>query len=279
MVWRDATTGTTTATTTTGTTTLASTIGSVYGGGINSNLGTTGNYGGLLGTSYGSLYSGTSLGGRSLTNRIRLSYSPNSRFHANLGLEQSSSIGDYLYNSSRNSTTLNLDYTASKTMRFSAAYSLQKVAYTGSLGGTNANTLNVDFEGRPFGGKLSVRIGWMSSINNSNVNASALAAATGTTVTDTTLTNTSTNLGSYLFHVEYPIGRRISLFYDLSNTLSTGYEGSSENDNKFGLNYALAQSLQFSFGWQLLNHLNQDPTQSQYNYHTSSLLAQFGLRF
>jgi hypothetical protein len=265
--------------------------GSVFGGGVNSGLGSTGNYGGILGNGYGTTYSGASIGGRSIDNRINIAYSPTSKIHTLLGLDSSSSIGDYLYNSNRTNTTLGIDYTLSKRLHFNVNYNVQKVAYTGGLGNTSSNTLTFDFEGRPFGGKLNMRVGWQSVRNNNLLNQSALTSGTTGTTTSTTssstgtgLLNTSTDLGSYLFHVDYPLSNRISIFLDLSDSITSGYDANSQTDTRFGLDFPLTQALKFSLGWQLTSHTTPGATStasdsSSLNYRSSSLLAEFGLRF
>ncbi len=291
-ITRDSTTGNTTTgfgTTTAGSTVLTP-VGSLSGGGINYNLGAAGNYSGLLGNSSNSI-GVTSLGGRSGTNRIGMDYAISRALHLSMGYDASTSIGDYQYNSNRNNGTLGLNYNPSDRWAFNMNVNAQKVAYTGSLGGTNSSSMQFGFTGRPFGNKISTTINWQSVRTKSDLNLSSLTGAvTGvstvasgiSTITNPLVAasnNASSNLSSLGARVDVPVSSRYVLFVDWLHSDASGYLGNTESNLRFGTDIYLNQVLKFSLGWQTINRLNKDSALSSYNYHSSSLLAEFGLHF
>ncbi len=288
-ITRDNTTGNTT--TGFGTTTLPTVltpVSSLAGGGINSNLGAAGNYSGYLNN--GSNVLGvTSLGGRSSTNRFGMDYAVSHALHLNMSYDLASSVGDYQYNSNRNNTTLGMNYNPSDRWAFNFNINAQKVAYNGTIGGTNSNTMQFGFTGRPFGNKISTTINWQSVRSKSALNLAGLTTGTtptgsitGGTVTNPLIAssnNSNSNLNSLGARIDVPVSSRYTLFVDWLASNATGYLGNTESDLRFGTDIYLNQVLKFSLGWQTVNRVNTDSTLSNYNYHSSSLLAEFGLHF
>ena len=274
---RDLVAGTVTSPPTTGNTLSANSFNTIGGGGSNSYLGSGGNYSGYLGGS--NIYTTGSVTGRSTTHRFDVQYSPRSNMNIGFQFDTGASVGDYQYNSSRRNASINFGWQPSTKLQFNLLYSLQRVLYNNNFGGTNSNTLQFSMQGRPFGGKLNTQFSYQLLRNKSALQTTA--AATTTTLAGGTAvpTNTSSDLHSFALRLDYPISSRQTVFIDLLNSNTLGYLGSSENDIRFGLDFGLTQALKFSLGWQIIDRRNQDPSLSSLNYHTSSLLAEFGLHF
>jgi hypothetical protein len=276
MPWRFPMRDTTTSSTTGATN---SSFGLLEGGGSNYNLGSSGNYGGFLGG--GSTYGVTTLTGRNGTSHLNLSWSPTKRFHADLQLLTSSSLGNYQYNSDRNDFTFGINYTPSEKVQFGSTFNVSRISYTGGLGGSNTSTIELHMDTRVMR-KINVRLAYQLLNNQSALNISSLTgttvATTGTT-TDGSLTNTSANTSVLQMHLDYPISNRQSLFLDLTNSLTAGYLGGTERQLAFGMSFRILNPLAFQLGWQLNDRTSTDATLASSNYHTSSLLAQIGLQF
>lgn len=288
-VTRDNITGnTTTGFGTTALPTVLTPVSSLGGGGINSNLGAAGSYSGYLSNGYSNL-GVTSLGGRSTTNRLGMDYAISHALHLNMSYDIASSVGDYQYNSNRNNATLGMNYNPSDRWAFNFNINTQKVAYNGSLGGTNSSTMQFGFTGRPFGNKITTTINWQSVRSKSALNLAGLtsgATPTGSITAGTvsnplvaSSNNANSNLSSLGARIDVPVSSRYTLFVDWLSSNATGYLGNTESDLRFGTDIYLNQVLKFSLGWQTVNRVNTDSTLSNYNYHSSSLLAEFGLHF
>ncbi len=249
--------------------TFGSGLGTTIGGGSNANLGTTGNYGGIYGDTTNSGYGVSSYGGKSTAHRFSLDYQPRTGLQIGLQADIASSVGDYQYNSNRKNLGINFGWQPSERFQFNTNYSIQKVAYTGALGGTKSNTIFVMMQGKPFGGKLGTQLSWQSLRTTSNVNFSSTSIAT----------DTGTNLSSLSARLDYPISSRHTLFTEYLASNSSGYLASTDSNLRFGMDYLLTRAFHVSLGWQFLNRTNHDPANAQYNYKVSSLLAELGLNF
>ncbi len=244
-------------------------LGTTIGGGSNANLGTSGNYGGIYGGSTNTGYGASSYGGKSTSNRFSFDYQPRAGLQIGLQADIASSVGDYQYNSNRRNLGFNIGWQPSDRFQLNTNYSIQKVAYTGSLGGTKSNTLFFMMQGKPFGGKLGTQLSWQSMRTSSNVNFSSTAIAT----------DTGTNLSSLSARLDYPISSRHTLFTELLSSNSSGYLASTDSNFRFGMDYTLTRAFHISLGWQFLNRANHDSTNAKYDYKVSSLLAELGLNF
>ena len=258
-------------------------------------MGSNGNYSGYTGLdSLSSSYGINSYGGRSRSHHLGMEYRVRRNLGLNLSYDTSASIGDYLFNSTRNGLNFTMTYDPSDRMHLDTTWGTQRVNYTGSVGGTNSNTLAFNLYGRPFGGKLTTQLGWQSLQTRSALNLSSattatqtigsvttIGATTGTTGTTTTaLTDTSSNISQMNLRVEYPITRLLAPFIEVQRSDISGYLGSLESNFRFGVDYALTQQLRLSLGWQFLSHKYKDADYAKkYDYQTSSLLAEVGVRF
>ena len=254
------------------------------GGGINYNLGTAGNYSGILGSTYSNLGL-TSISGRSSTNRLGMNYAISRALNVNLNYDVSSSVGDYQYNSSRKNAFANVTWNPSERYAFNGSFNIARVAYTGGLGSTRSSQMQFGFTGRPFGNRITTTLSYQSVRTNSALNQASLgsSALTGVASTATSLiaggTNTDSNLSSIQARLDVPITQRHTLFAEWLSSNSTGYLGDNERDLRFGVDFYLNQFLKFSLGWQTIDRQNKDNTLANLNYHNSSLLAEFGLHF
>ena len=266
------------------TTTSGGATGTTLGGGSNYNLGSAGNYSGAFGAGLNTGYGIGSYGGRSASNRIGLEVGPIHDVTLGITLDSSNSLGDNQYNSNRNNVALQMGWRASNRWTFDGSYSIQKVAYTGTLGSSSSNYWQVNMGGHPFGNGISLLLSLGSQRTDSNLN---FASAAGTTLSSTgTLTGTTpvansgnTDLTSLRFRIDYPISTRYALFTDIQQSNATGYLGSSDSNLSFGLSYSLTKALSFSLGWQVVSRINKDPQYAAYNYKASSVLAQLGFNF
>lgn len=249
-----------------------STLGSninYTGGGIYSNVGSFGNYSGFYGSSFNNGYGVTSFGGRSRSNIIGLDWRLRRNMTLGLQLQNSSSVGDYQYNSSRNGMSAVFSWIPNDNMQFSLSGSLQKIAYTNGGGGNDTSAIQFSFAGKPFGGKLTTELSYQLTATRGGLN---LLGTGGTT------TNNSTTYASYTGRFVYPISR-YNLVAELYGTNSSGYLATMENNWKLGIQIPIVNSLSFTLGWQMFSRTNKDPEQSQYNYRVSTILAELGLRF
>ena len=257
----------------------------LIGGGANLGLGSNGNFSGGLGGSNSSGFNGyTSFGGKSSSNRVSMEYLPRPDMTLQLSVDQSSSVGDYLYNSSRNGYSFTFGYQPSDRMRFDLNMTNSRNTLTNGFGGSNSNTMSLGVSGKPFGGKLNLTLNYQKSLSRSAFNTSGLSSTSGTTpIAGTNLTDSSTSLNSMSARMDYALGKRYSLFGEFLNSDSSGSFGSSENNLRIGLDYLLSQSREgswkFSLGWQTYARANHEVTLSSYNYKVSTLLAEFGFNF
>jgi hypothetical protein len=175
-----------------------------------------------------------------------------------------------------------MSWQISEKLQFSGNYSLQQLNYTGGFGSTDNNSVMFSFQGRPFGGKLGVQFGIQSMHTDSSFNTADETSTTTTPTTGTSttpLTNTSNDLTSITGRLDYPVGKKETLFVEMLDSITTGYLANAETNISFGLDYSLTKVLKFTLGWQLLSHTYSDPSDADLNYHASNLLAQFGVHF
>ena len=264
------------------TTTTGATTGTTGGGGSNYNLGSAGNYSGAFGTGLNTGYSG-SYAGRSASNRIGLEVGPIHDVTLGITLDSSNSLGDNQYNSNRNNVALQMGWRVSNRWTFDGSFSVQKVAYTGTLGSSSSNYWQVNMGGHPFGNGVSILLSLGSQRTDSNLNFSSaisgLTTGTASVGTTTVANSGNTDLTSLRFRIDYPISNRYSLFTDIQQSDASGYLGSSDSNLSFGLSYSLTKALSFSLGWQVVSRINKDPQYTAYNYKASSILAQLGFNF
>ncbi len=253
----------------------------LIGGGTNLGLGANGNYSGGLSNTNTSGYAGyTSFGGKSKSYRLSMEYLPRTDMTLQLSLDQSSSVGDYLYNSARHGYSFNFGWQPSERMRLDLSLANSKNTLTNGFGGSDTNSMTLGMSGRPFGGRLNMTLNYQQALSNSAYNAAGLS---GTGTAAGTVTDSSTKLNSLSARLDYPLGRRYAVFGEFLNSSSSGSFGSSENNLRVGLDYLLSQSREgawkFSLGWQTYARLNKDATLSAYDYKVSTLLAEFGFNF
>ncbi len=247
-----------------------SNTGTNYSGGGNyANIGGFGNYSGLYGNSNNNGYGVTSFGGRSRSNMVSIDWRLKKTMQLALQLQNSISVGDYQYNSSRNGMTASFNWAPSDNMQFSLSGNLQKIAYTGGVGGNDTSAMQVSFAGKPFGGKLTTELSYQLTATRGSLSL----VGNGTAAT-----NNSTNYGSYTGRFTYPISR-YNLIAEIYGTNSIGYLATTENNWRLGIEIPIVSSLRFTLGWQMFSRTNKDSEQSQYNYRVSTLLAELGLRF
>ena len=247
-------------------------------GGYNGGLGSIGNYSGLLGNGAVNSYTGvTSLNGQSSSNRISFIYSPGQALNASLSFLASSSLGTYQYNSSRTDTSFNMGWNPHGPLQIVFSYDLQHTAYTGGLGGAKVSSFLLDATARLFR-KLNIHLDAQLLNNQSALNINSLTTP-GSTGSAGSLTNTSSNVLSFLMHLDYPVSQRQDLFFDISHSLTAGYQGNIQDSIRFGMDFIIARPFKFSLGWQITKLSNSDLSQSASNYNTSSLVAQLGLTF
>ena len=249
-------------------------------GGTNLGLGSGGSYsGGLSNLNSTGYNSYTSFGGKSSGNRISLEFVPRRDMTLQLGLDQSSSVGDYLYNSSRSGYSFAFGWQPSQKLAFDVAVASSKNTLTNGFGGSDSKTLTFSLRGKPFGSKLNTTLNYQQMISKSAFNSGALTGTTGST----TLTDSSSNLSSYAARVDYPLGRKFLIFGDIQKSDTTGSFGFNENNVKFGLDYLISQTRdgawKFSLGWQIYDRKNKDASLYNLNYRVSTLLAEFGFNF
>lgn len=258
-----------------------SSFGQIGGGGYNYGLGSGGNYGGQIGSSLGSYYGVTSLTGRSGSHHLSVHYSPGAKLDAAIGLDTSATQGSSIYDSNTTGISFRVGWHPSARWDVSANYNIQNTNYTGGLGGSNINSMGLTFDGRPFG-KLTSRFSFQMTHNKSLINTNSLAGLTTTTTPTTSatnLTNTSNDISSINLHLDYPLNSRQSVYTELLRSTTAGYFGNTDNDLQFGMEFRLMNPLSFKLYWQIKNLQNKDTTNSSYNYHSSSLQAQFGFTF
>lgn len=250
--------------------------GSTFGGGTNYNLGGYGSYSGYLGNSVNNGYGASSFGGKSVGHRVGIEYQYR-KINIGLNMDMAESTGAYVFNSTRSNAAFTFGWQPSETMRFDTTLGLQRIDYSGSIGGSRGNTFSLGFSGRPFGRKLNISVDWLTVLNSSQIQYSALTGTTGGT--PQAPSDTSTNLSSFRGRIEYPVARRWTLFTDFLQANTTGYLGGKELNLRIGADYALNQVLRFSLGWQTYSRNNADAQNATYNYHVSTILAELGFNF
>jgi len=246
----------------------------VTGGGYNYALGSYGSYSGALGASAATGYGGYSYGGKNLTNRLSLDWTPRPRLQIGLQLDQSGGYGDYQFNSTRNDMSLVFSWQPKERYQIQGSYGIQHVAYNSGYGSSDGSTLMLSFQGNPFGGKLRTLASVQRFVTNSSVNFSGTSLATTTTPTVSNTVQDSLSL-----RLEYPLVRRETLFAETLLSDVAGTLGSTELDYRLGVDFALTQVLKFEVGWQFIDRENKDPTEVEYNYKANSLVAEMGLRY
>lgn len=269
--------------------------GGLYGaGGYNGGLGGYGNFSGGFGYGLGS-YATANYAGRSRSLSFQTSYQPLPPLTLEMVWNTATSLGDYLYNSTRNDLTFNMGYALGDRMTVNSALSLQKVSYIGDTGGTSSSIWFLSFRGRPWG-KLT------TTLNYQLMRTTSTASSTSNTGTGTSNGNlggglygggygsgygsfygsTGTNLTSYLLRLEYPIWRGNSLYFQFDTSDSTGYLASSQRTLSMGIAFDLNRGMQFTLGWRnqlLVSHDQTSAGASNYNYTVHSLDADLNMHF
>lgn len=263
---------------------FGTTSSSAAGGGANYNLGSAGNYSGYLGNSFSNV-GVTSIAGRTTTNHLGMTYVLANAMNLNVAYDVADSTGNYQYNSNRKGANANLSWTPSDRLQMTAGFNILRVNYTGGQGSTRTDTMQFSFVGRPFRNGITTTLSYQSTLTNSNLNLSTTSSsiisgtATPSTPLTTSTTNNNSNLNQLAARIDVPISSRHTLFVDWVNATTTGTLGNKQTDLRFGMDIYMTQFLKFTLGWQSINQINTDTSQSNYNYHTNSLLAQFGLHF
>ncbi len=254
-----------------------------YGGGVNGGLGTYGNYSGGFGAGGYGLGS-ASFGGNSRGLNIAANYQPWPTVSLDLTWSNASSIGDYLFNSKRDSLSLSANYNPGERLSLAGGILMQNVSYVGSSGGTSTTGLYLNAMTKPYG-KLQANL-------NYNIMRSSTTAATSTgTPGDPTggyygggyggyFGSGGTNLSSYGIRLEYPVWLAANLFVQFDSADSTGYLASNQRTLAFGFAFDLGNNTQFQLGWRDQKYLSKAAAgSSDYSYHVRSLDADIGLRF
>ncbi len=234
-------------------------------------LGGYGNYSGGLG--YGTSYSTANYSGNSRTISLQTSYQPLPPLTLEMQWSTSKSLGDYLYNSNRNDVTFSVGYALGERLSANTAFSIQKVDYSGSSGGTSSNMMFVNLRGRPVG-KLTATLNYQY-MRTSN-------SATSSSSTTSLYSSGGTNLNSMMLRLEYPIWRGNSLYWQFENSDSSGYLAATQRGMSMGIAFDLNRGLQFTLGWrnqQYLSRGSSSGTSSNYDYKVNSLDADLNVHF
>ena len=259
-----------------------------YGGGVNGGLGTYGNYSGGLGIGGYGLGS-ASFGGNSRGLNVTANYQPLPTLSFDVNWSNGSSVGDYLFNSKRDSLSLSANYNPGERLSIVGGILTQSVAYIGSEGGTSTSGLYLNATSRPWG-KLT------ASMNYNMMRSSTKASATSG---DTTGGQTGgsyggyygggyggyfgsggTNLSAYGLRLEYPVWWSSNLFLQFDSADSTGYLASIQRTLSFGFVFDLGNNTQFQIGWRDQKYQSRTTAgTADYSYHVRSLDADIGLRF
>jgi hypothetical protein len=252
-----------------------------YGGGVNSGLGTYGNYsGGFGGGGFG--LGSASFGGNSRGLSIAANYQPWPTLSLDLSWSNGSSIGDYLFNSKRNNLALSANYNPGERLSLSGGLLMQDVQYVGSNGGTTTTGLYLNAVTKPYG-KLT------ATLNYNLMRSSTTASSSSSNQTGGGyygggyggyFGSGGTNLSSYGLRLEYPVWLAANLFLQFDSADSTGYLASNQRTLAFGFAFDLGNNTQFQVGWRDQKYLSKAYAGgSDYSYHVRSLDADIGLRF
>lgn len=262
-------------------------VGSYYGGGYSGGLGNYGNYSGGFYSGGFSGFSGASFGGKSRGVNVALSYQPWQTLNLDMNWNSSSSEGDYLFNSRRNDIGFRVGYNMGDRLSFDTSFTLQKVRYIGSAGGTDSRILFFHIHSVPLR-RLNV------DLNYSVVKTDSSFSTTGTGGTGTDIGNPyggyggygsyfgtgGTDMTSYGISLEYPIWRNNNLFIRFDNSSSNGYLASDQRNLTFGVDFGITQNLRFSLGWRQQEFVSRDSASGgNFSYRVRSLDADLGFQF
>lgn len=262
----------------TGTSLLGSITDTTYaGGGYNSGVGGYGNYSGLLSNSSANTYNSTSFTGASNGISAMLSYQPWRTMSLDLDLSQTSSQGNYLYNSTQNSVMLNWSYNTGERFSCNASISSQNMVYLGNNGGSNSSLFFFNIRTKPWG-KLTTTLSYQSMVATSSL--SSASSAIPTTGTTTTIPSTmNTQLNAYSSRFEYPVWIKSNAYLEYDDALSTGYLASEQKTFLLGIDFGLTQNASFSLGWRYQENISTDATTGSSNYRVNSLDANINMHF
>jgi hypothetical protein len=251
-----------------------------FGGGVNGGLGTYGNYsGGFAGGGYG--LGTASFGGNSRGLNFAANYQPWPTVTLDMNWSTGSSVGDYLFNSTRDSFSFSANYSPGERLSLVGGVLMQDVSYVGSRGGTATTGLYVNATSRPWG-KLTASL---------NYNLMRSTTEAGDSTGDQTggyygggyggyFGSGGTNLTSYGMRLEYPVWWGGNAFLQLDSADSSGYLASTQRTVGFGLVFDLGNNTQFQLGWRDQRYTTRaSGGASDYSYHVRSLDADIGLRF
>ncbi len=263
----------------TGTSLLGSITDTTYaGGGYNSAVGGYGNYSGLLSNSSANTYNSTSFTGQSNGISALLSYQPWRTMSFDLDWSQSSSQGNYLYNSTQNSVTLNWSYNTGERFACNASISAQNMIYLGNNGGSNSSLFFFNIRTKPWG-KLTTTLSYQSMVANSTLSSSATNTTTSIPGSITIPSTMNTQLNAYSSRFEYPVWLKSNAYLEYDDALSTGYLASEQKTFLLGIDFGLTQNASFSLGWRYQENISTDVTTGSNNYQVNSLDANINLHF
>src|SRR5207302_8953594 len=90
----------------------------------------------------------------------------------------------------------------------------------------------------------------------------------------------STHTTSYGLHLQYPISRSNSLFFNYDNSDSSGYFASLQRTMTVGIAFDLTNNLVFSLGWRNQSNITKgDTVVSNSNYTAHSIDADLNFNF
>jgi hypothetical protein len=270
------------------------------GGGIYSGLGGYGNYSGGISGGY-SGYSFSSFGGKSRGITFAMNYQPWQALTLDFNWNTSTSEGNYLYNSRRNDIGLNITYSLGQRLTVSSHFSVQKVSYIGSSGGTSSNLAFFTIQGKPVG-KLGVTLNYQMMRTNSAYSLTNTGTGTGTTIGTGGTTGGiytggnpflnpgtgtgyyglgATNLTGFGLRLEYPLWRGNNLFLQFDNSVSTGTYGAIQRQLSFGMDFNMGNNMVFTLGWRVQESTTSSGGASggNYSYRVGSLDADLNLHF
>lgn len=256
-----------------------------YGGGFNGGLGNYGNFSGGFYGGYNSFSAG-SFGGNSRTLTFGLTYQPFSAMNLTFNWNNSSSEGDYLFNSKRNDINFVATYNVGERLQLNANFASQNMNYIGTGGGGNNTTM--------FGFMIRAiplrRLQAMLNFSRMQTNS---AQPTTTTNPNNGFNGGlyggsgyygffggATNMTTIGTRLEYPIWRGNNLFWQMDNSTGGGYGAANVNTMIVGVDFPLTETMSFSLGWRTQHHQSMDSTLgSNYNYRVSSLDADLNFHF
>lgn len=256
--------------------------GSYYGGGFNGGLGNYGNYSGGLYGGFNSFSAG-SFGGNSRTTTFGINYQPFTAMNLTLNWNNSTSEGDYLFNSKRNDLNLVASYNLSDKLQLNANVASQHMAYLGSTGG-GSSSLMMGFMVRA---NPLRRLTAMLNFSRMQTNSAQPTGSNGSNPGANPggggyygFFGGATNMTTMGMRLEYPIWKGNNLFWQLDNSTGGGYGAADVKTTIVGVDFPLTDTMSFSLGWRSQHHQSKDTSLgSNFNYSVSSLDADLHLRF